>query len=131
MKKRYWILGAFALTGGLSLIIGLGSQANGPVGVPTAQREDPTNDTTKQALWVAHSQEGLKNHLKDPDSAKFKNVFFSKLSGSPVACGEVNSKNALGGYVGYQRFVAAGTSLAVLEIEVSDFGNLWKKVCRK
>lgn len=49
-------------------------------------------------------------NLRDPDSAKFRNV--RKLGmlgeGSPegaaVYCGEVNAKNAMGGYVGFVHF---------------------------
>lgn len=92
---------------------------------------DKYGDKTQQALWIARSQDAIKNRLKDPDSAKFRNVYFSDSSGKPMVCGGVNSKNALGGYAGYQRFVAAGEVIAVLETEVSDFGNLWKKVCRR
>lgn len=39
--------------------------------------------------------------LLDPESAKFRNV---RIVGNAV-CGEVNGKNKLGGYVGYQSFI--------------------------
>lgn len=40
--------------------------------------------------------------LKDPDSATFRNEVLRK---ERVLCGEYNSKNAMGGYVGYSRFI--------------------------
>jgi hypothetical protein len=48
--------------------------------------------------------------LKDPDSAKFRNMRFVKYNGRTVVCGEVNSKNSYGGYVGFENFVAGLTS---------------------
>src|SRR5690606_30180026 len=48
--------------------------------------------------------------LRDPDSAKFRNVrklgmFGEGASNSPaVYCGEVNAKNTMGGYVGFVHF---------------------------
>lgn len=44
--------------------------------------------------------EAVKRSLRDPDSAKFRNV---RKLGSGV-CGEVNAKNAYGGMVGYEKF---------------------------
>lgn len=48
--------------------------------------------------------------LRDPDSAKFRNVrklgmLGGGIPGSPaVYCGEVNAKNAMGGYPGFVHF---------------------------
>ena len=41
--------------------------------------------------------------LKDPGSAQFRNVVVSDVTN--WVCGEVNSKNSLGGYVGFKRFM--------------------------
>jgi hypothetical protein len=48
----------------------------------------------------------VKSLLKDPGSAEFTNERVLKdASGNPtVVCGEVNAKNAFGGYVGAQKF---------------------------
>jgi len=57
-----------------------------------------------------NGQEALRQHLKDPDSGKFRNVYFvrgdktSGLSKEGFVCGEVNAKNAFGAYVGFSRF---------------------------
>jgi hypothetical protein len=42
--------------------------------------------------------------LKDADSAQFRNEHFVK--DDSYLCGEVNSKNSMGGYVGYKRFIS-------------------------
>lgn len=41
------------------------------------------------------------SQLRDPASAQFSNV---RVVGAGIVCGDVNSKNAFGGYVGRQRF---------------------------
>ena len=47
--------------------------------------------------------------LKDPESAKFKDVRFNETeSGGAVACGLVNSKNSFGAFSGFQRFISNG-----------------------
>jgi hypothetical protein len=48
----------------------------------------------------------LDDHLKDAESAKFKDVRYasSGSAGMWVMCGYVNSKNSYGGYAGYTRF---------------------------
>lgn len=50
--------------------------------------------------------------LKDPSSAQFRNVV---LKGGAV-CGEVNAKNAFGGYVGFQHFVWSSSVYNVPEV---------------
>lgn len=48
----------------------------------------------------------MEDHLKDADSAKFKDVRYktASASGMWVMCGYVNSKNSYGAYPGYERF---------------------------
>ncbi len=84
---------------------------------------------SKQDDWIWASQNGIKNRLKDPGSAKFKDSFFVLWKGTPVVCGYVNSKNAMGGYGGFQRFIASGDVIAYLEEQVVDFNNVWREIC--
>jgi hypothetical protein len=47
--------------------------------------------------------------LSDPDSAQFRNErYFGDWTRSGDYCGEVNAKNRMGGYVGYQHFQLIG-----------------------
>lgn len=48
----------------------------------------------------------VKEQLKDPDSAQFKDV--------KGKCGEVNAKNSYGGYTGFKRFYVSN-DVAILE----------------
>ena len=58
-------------------------------------------DAIKQAI------QSLTDTLKDPDSAKFRNVRMKKYDDMHIICGEVNAKNSYGGYTGYKKFAAA------------------------
>ena len=64
-------------------------------------------------------------HLKDPDSAQFRNQY--------GLCGEVNAKNAYGGYTGYMRFMAASKDLVVFDngelMVPSEFQKAWDMSC--
>lgn len=49
--------------------------------------------------------------LKDPASAQYSNETVSK--DGAVVCGEVNSKNSLGGYVGFKRYLTRGKEVLI------------------
>lgn len=86
----------------------------------------------KEIGWMDRGMEMVKAKLKDPDSAKFKDVFFNRGSDNiPLTCGQVNSKNSLGGYGGYQRFVSGGSAeLTFVEEQVAgSFAPIWKRFC--
>ncbi len=53
--------------------------------------------------------------LNDPDSAKFRDERYigNWQPGDGMLCGELNAKNAMGGYTGYQKFAAAGNSVSL------------------
>jgi hypothetical protein len=90
------------------------------------------SDTGKQIAWNEAGKDALKGKLKDPDSAKFRNVNFYSGSGTPVTCGEVNAKNSFGGYGGFERFIAAGNVLTVMESEMvdGDLQKVWDQFCK-
>lgn len=48
----------------------------------------------------------VSNGLRDPGSAQFRNVRVVPYQIGKVVCGEVNGKNAYGGYVGFTAFVS-------------------------
>lgn len=78
------------------------------------------------------AERNLKEALKDPDSAKLRNV--KVPTGAAYVCGEVNSRNAFGGMTGYKRFIAgaASTMPAAVEgenIDGSEFASAWATLC--
>lgn len=50
---------------------------------------------------IEKSKKQLLNQLKDPDSAKFRNI---SVKDKTLVCGEVNAKNSYGGYTGFTFF---------------------------
>lgn len=90
------------------------------------------SEAQKYSSFIETQQKNVANHLKDPSSAQFRAEFVSKKSGSPVVCGEVNSKNSFGAYAGFQRYVSAGSVQAIeSEMPPGEMNDLWEKVCRK
>lgn len=59
----------------------------------------------------AKAHDAIKNLLFDPDSAQFRN---EETASDGSVCGEVNSKNRMGGYVGFTRFVYVASMQSVM-----------------
>lgn len=62
-------------------------------------------DLPAQQAVVVKKQ--VKYSLKDPESARFRNLFLSvpqKEGMNPSTCGEVNARNSYGGYTGFRWF---------------------------
>lgn len=66
----------------------------------------PKPNPVQQAA-MKQAEAFVTQRLKDPDSAKFRNLFtLNNPDGSVYAvCGEVNAKNSYGGYNGFNGFV--------------------------
>ena len=68
--------------------------------------------------------------LPDPEGAKFRAMRVSMLRQVPVLCGEVNERNAAGGYGGYQRFLSGPTiRLHERDIGRADMDRAWQALC--
>ena len=102
-------------------------------GGDNSDRETSKNSKELNEVGYINLHKGrIKNRLKDSESAKFRNIFISKKIGSPIVCGEINSKNSFGGYSGYQRFVSGGT-IQVIESDMAkgEMDSTWLQVCGK
>lgn len=88
-------------------------------------------DENRQSIWIEKGKDAVKQRLKDPESVQFRKTYFHRgKSGVPVACGQVNAKNSMGGYTGFQRFVSgASVELTYLEKEVDGFAKVWNELC--
>lgn len=112
---------------GLCLVLGIVLYARGkfdPVAPQAVANKKPTEWEITEI-----GNRAVRGRLKDPDSAQFRAQFVGKAG---VPCGEVNSKNAFGGYGGYQRYIASGGGLVFFEQEVAadEFQAAWLKLCR-
>jgi hypothetical protein len=79
---------------------------------------------TKSTPLKAH-REYVKEHLNDPDSSVFKR---DRVAPGGTYCGEVNSKNTFGGYVGFQRVIARlglENSDGYVFFELGGLANSW------
>ena len=56
--------------------------------------------------------------LRDPDSSKFQNLKVSFNSkANEIVCGEVNARNAFGGYTGYSKFNVSIDKINIVSID--------------
>lgn len=83
----------------LAVTLALAGQSN--ANTLTATPEQAAIDSTKRALAY---------NLKDPDSAKFRNVRAGLRGKDYMVCGEINGKNSYGAYSGYQPFMVWGAN---------------------
>jgi hypothetical protein len=82
---------------------------------------------------------GVAKGLKDPESARFRWAPYPKSTEELVTyCGQVNAKNAMGGYVGFRSYIAGVmvnggkvTGAVLIGTELSDSGNIVEEMCRK
>lgn len=88
-----------------------------------AQEKSDQESRNKQLAQIKVAEITIKQRLIDADSAKFQN--------QKGDCGEVNSKNRMGGYVGFSRYIAKpDISLVVIETEKEPISpDWWNKYC--
>ncbi len=90
------------------------------------------------AIWVPDyleikkAQAVVEKNLNDPDSAIFRNAVVARESIPDkgieyvYVCGEVNAKNRMGGYVGYNEYVVInGTDF----MGFNDVGSVTGRIC--
>ena len=65
----------------------------------------PVAPSWPAGLTIEQAQELVRDNLRDPESARFRNVQAGRLDGEDVVCGLVNAKNAYGGYAGFHAFL--------------------------
>lgn len=69
------------------------------------QRQQRASENTDAKIMA---EANLKALLKDADGAIYRDVFLSQIDGGNLMlCGKVNSKNSLGGFTGFKRFIAS------------------------
>jgi hypothetical protein len=94
-------------------------------------RDRSTN--AKEIAWMDLGMDLVRGKLKDPDSAKFRGVYFHRgATNTPTACGEVNAKNSFGGYSGFERFISAGRAeftMLTTDMGAGEFDKAWKMLC--
>lgn len=87
--------------------------------------------TGAAAAFAANAVEKARAGLKDPFSARFRNVYLSDSQIGPVVCGELNAKNSYGAYVGFRRFFSNGVLIEHDDSKDlrSHFDTGWRDYC--
>lgn len=83
-------------------------------------------------IAITKVKAAIKESARDPDSVRYRNVKIASNDGSLI-CGEVNSKNSMGGYTGFKRFVNFNTNDSPFEIDDGgkSFEWSWNRNCSK
>ncbi|MBD8549016.1 hypothetical protein [Sphingomonas sp. CFBP 8760] len=92
----------------------------------TMQRIDRQGEAGRKQeadeAFRARVETDVKGLLRDPLSATFQDVFYSP--DTAAACGEVNSKNAFGGYTGHEHFAYHDGQAAFLNRDTETYSQL-------
>lgn len=105
----------------------------------TAQRPPSPSEIARA---VKNGKAVVVEHLKDPGSARFRNLFVASEQATDtdgkdlgpilMLCGEVNAKNSYGGYEGFKRFGASVVPFFDSSIESEHYAFeqvVWNKAC--
>ncbi|RZT11097.1 hypothetical protein SAMN05216319_0426 [Duganella sp. CF402] len=81
------------------------------------------------ATLTSMGEKYVREKVLEPAQAQFRNQFIGK-GGAP--CGEVNAKDAFGGYIGFQRYISVARDLTLLAQDVApaEFEAQWQQLCR-
>jgi len=79
--------------------------------------------------WVDiyQAKKAVREQLVDPDSAEFRNMV-SVSDG--LVCGEVNSKNRMGGYAGYEKLIYERRDDGSINVMIPSPGAYYRYICR-
>lgn len=86
------------------------------LGASTANASTPEQEAINQA------KARVSYNMKDPDSAKFRNVRAAQRGKNIMVCGEINAKNSYGAYAGFKPFLVWGESF-LLPDTIDSFSN--------
>lgn len=77
------------------------------LGACVAATDVPTQSATPPGALVTQTQAQITAQLRDPLSAQWRGIRgYTTAFGDQIICGEINAKNAFGGYVGFKQFYA-------------------------
>ena len=72
-------------------------------------------NAAKQSDLEKNATEAVKRMMKDPESTQFRDLrTINNKTGKNAICGEVNSKNSYGGYVGFTPFSYSEEGVAIV-----------------
>lgn len=76
----------------------------------------PITTFAADSSFTKKAQSEIKGFMKDPDSTQFKDLREIKNTMNQTSlCGDLNSKNSYGGYVGFKKFSYTNGELTILD----------------
>lgn len=124
-------------------IAAIGGGCASPVATSPANSQNPTSiaPSTKEkqtVVWtkskasqkeIAMVMAGVRNKLRDPESARFEGVYaLNGSNGVRHYCGYVNAKNGFGGYTGKSQFLFMDSD-SIMMADFKPFAPLFPKIC--
>lgn len=104
----------------VALALVAGPVSAGPLADKTARFDVGARASMAVDDRVSLARRVVLANLRDADSAKFRNVRVVSTFMGTAVCGEVNARNAMGGYVGFTEFVTANDVLFLAEGDAVD-----------
>ena len=95
-----------------------------------------TNQEVREFVWIDNLKTIVKGMMRDPGSVQLNDVYFTRKNylNTPMVCGYVNAKDAVGGYTGFQRCLSSGlrkTTFVEEQMSYGDFEKVWRTFCRR
>lgn len=94
-----------------------------PAKKPAEKSTKPPEDTR-----IVEAKQRLREQMTDPESTNFRGVY---LGTNGVVCGQVNSKNRMGGYAGFQRFFVTANQIRIETHDLAAFDYRWLEYCEE
>ena len=125
-RRHPRLLAGVGLIGAIAAAQRLAPPSSAPVR-PTPLKPDYV---TPQAASPALARRFVGPKLRDPASARYRDVTYRRRQGLPVLCGEVSSRNGFNGYTGFQQFIAVGPLVDFQEASAATrWRQEWRRFC--
>ncbi|KAI3606298.1 Cytochrome c5 [Cupriavidus necator H850] len=99
---------------------------------PAANSMSPVTSAEQEPAEPHGGRRQVLDRLTDPSAAQFRNTFYGPVvDGERAWCGEVNAKNQLGGYVGFERFIATRRSAFIDTRDSEQASVFWPALCEQ
>ena len=92
--------------------------------------EDGFDKFVRTQVYVA--EQLVRKQMKEPDTTEFRNWSYVKAAESlpPTICGEVTSKNSMGGMTGFRKFlIKTDTTEFGIEKSTDGFDDIYNEFC--
>lgn len=108
------------------LVIGVATFTLAACGMPSPPISKDDLEKAGKAAFETKVHDAVKRLLRDPESARFGSTI-GYFPDDEIACGEVNAKNAFGGYAGNDSFGYDHGRVQLMSVD----GTAWMELSKK